>query len=407
MSLTRISLLLTALLAIPAFAETQEPAPDYAARLLGDAWRSDLYQRGVDLGIVYKLDLVSKLTRGANRGHLYALDNLDIKFNLDGARLFGAEGTHGLIYFLGNHGGKPAVRNDRLPHGLDNIEVPEGADTFKLYQAWLEHDMSDSLSVKAGLYDLNSEFYVTESTALFTHPTYGIGAELAGTGQNGPSIFPTTSLALRVNWHPAPQWSLQAAVLDGVPGDPNNPKGTHIQFNKGDGTLQIMEAAWLPGGEEHRDGKLALGLWRYSNRFPDLIDANIQRRSQGYYLIGEHRLAKREHGETWGFLRGGRNDGDTIQFESAWSAGLVWTGLFPGRPEDQFGLTYSQEDNSAKWRAASGNPVRHEQALEFAWRGAVNGWLTLQPVAQYLINHGNDPGQNRSWWLGLRFEMNV
>jgi len=404
---TRIALLLTALIALPAFAETPRPGPDYADRLLGEAGRESLYQRGVDLEIVYKLDLVGKLTRGGNQGHLYALDNLDIKFNLDGARLFGHESTHGLIYFLGNHGGKPALQNDRLPHGLDNIEVPEGADTFKLYQAWLEHDMSDSLSLKAGLYDLNSEFYVTDSSTLFIHPTYGIGAELAGTGKNGPSIFPTTSLALRVDWHPAPQWSLRAAVLDGVPGDPDNPKGTHIQFNSGDGALQIMEAAWLPEDAENRVGKLALGLWRYSARFPDLLDANIQRRSQGYYLIGERPLAKGEHGETWGFLRWGRNEGDTLQFDSAWSTGLVWSGLIPGRPEDQFGLTISQENNGAKWRAASGNPVRREQALEAAYRGAVNGWLTLQPFAQYLIVHGNDPGQNRSWWLGLRCEMNL
>ncbi len=412
MTLVRVAPLLTALIATQALAETSEAAPDYAARLLGDVGRGGLYQRGVDMEIVYKLDLVGKLSHGAHQGHLYALDNLDIKFTLDGARLFGGEGTRGLIYFLGNHGGKPALRNDRLPHGLDNIEVPAGADTFKLYQAWLERDMSDSLSIKAGLYDLNSEFYVTETSALFVHPTYGIGAELAGTGRNGPSIFPTTSLALRVNWHPAPQWSVQAAVLDGVPGDPDNPNGTHIQFNDGDGALQIMETAWLPGTGESRLGKLALGLWRYTRRFDDLVDLDaggnpVQRHSQGFYLIGESRLAKNARGETWGFLRWGRNDGDTTQFESAWSGGLVWTGLISGRPEDQFGLTVSQENNGAKWLSASGNPVRKEQALEIAYRGAVNDWLTLQPFVQYLIDHGNDPTQNRSWWLGLRLEFNL
>lgn len=402
--------LLMTVLAMPVFSATPEAAPGAASH--DQAWRSSLSQRGMDLEIVYKLDLVSKLTRGANRDHLYALDNLDIKLNLDGAGLFGSEGTRGLLHLLGNHGGKPALQNDRLPHGLDNIEVPDGADTFKLYQAWLEHDVSATCNVRGGLYDLNSEFYVTESSTLFIHPTYGIGAELAGTGRNGPSIFPTTSLALRLNWRPAPRWSLQAAMLDGVPGDPDNPKGTHIRLNGGDGALQIMEAAWLPGSMEQREGKLALGLWRYTTRFDDLLERDaggnpVQRRSQGYYLIGEHRLAGNGHGETWGFLRWGRNDGDTTQFASAWSAGLVWRGLLSGRPGDQFGLAWSQEDNGTKWRAASGNPVRKEQALEIAYRGAVNDWLTLQPLAQYLINHGNDPGQNRSWWLGLRLEFNL
>ena len=393
----------------PVFAQN---SPDYGERLFGDLGRDSLYQRGIDLEIVYKLDLVSQLTQGNNQGHIYALDNLDIKFNLDGGRLFGSDATRGLLQLLGNHGGKPALEQNRLPLGLDNIEVPEGANTFKVYQAWLEHDLNDALSVKVGLWDLNSEFYVTDSSALFVHPTYGIGAELAGTGRNGPSIFPTTSLALRASWQPAPQWLLQAAVLDAVPGDPANPKGTHIQFNKGDGTLQILEADWFPGSLEDPDGKLGLGLWRYSQRFDDVLDVDaqgdpVQQRSQGYYLIGEYRLARGTHGDTRGFLRWGRNDGNTIQFVSAWSAGLVWSGLGPGRPEDQFGITLSRENNSRKWRTAENNPVHHEQGLEVAYRGAFNSWLTLQPFAQYLMNHGNDPDQNSSWWWGLRLEMNL
>ncbi|MEW5771477.1 MAG: carbohydrate porin [Pseudomonadota bacterium] len=412
MNPTRAPFLLMACLFLPGPTAAADATPDYASRLFGDAGRSGLYARGMDVEAVYKLDLVGKLSNTPNRGHVYALDNLDIKLALDGGRLFGREDVQGLVHILGNHGGKPALKNDRLPHGLDNIEVPDGADTIKLYQAWLEVAAGETLGVKAGLYDLNSEFYVTDSSALFVHPTYGIGAEFAGTGRNGPSIFPTTSLALRLHWQPDPRWSVMAALLDGVPGDPNNPKGTHIQLNDGDGALQIVEAAWLPGDDETRDGKLALGVWRYTSRFDDLLDVDgggnpIQRRSQGFYLIGEHRLARGANGETWGFLRWGRNNGDTTQFESAWSAGLVWTGLFAGRPEDQFGVTASQEDNSTKWQTASGNPIPHEQAVEIAYRGAVNDWLTLQTFAQYLLHHGNDPSQHRSWWLGVRLEFNL
>lgn len=66
---------------------------------------------------------------------------------------------------------------------MDNIETPVNGNTTKLFQAWLQQTFLDErASVLAGLYDLNSEFYVTDSASMFTHPTFGIGAEFAGTG---------------------------------------------------------------------------------------------------------------------------------------------------------------------------------------------------------------------------------
>jgi len=102
---------------------------------------------------------------------------------------------------------------------MDNIETPYNANTTKLYQAWIQQTFLDErLSVLAGLYDLNSEFYATESSGIFIQPAYGIGAEMAGTGQNGPSIFPTASFGIRAKAETAGYY-LQAVVLDGVPGD--------------------------------------------------------------------------------------------------------------------------------------------------------------------------------------------
>ncbi len=214
-----------------------------------------------------------------------------------------------------------------------------------------------------------------------------------------------------MKWQPDPAWYLQAALLDGVPGDLGNAKGTHVQLNSGDGALQIIEGGWLPAP----DSKVAIGLWRYTTRFDDLLDLDgsgnpVQRRSQGSYFIAEHALWRapdQPERKMRGFFRTGINDGDTTQFSQAWSAGLVWDGLFAARPEDQFGVSISQEHNSDKWRAANGNGVHHERAWEMAYRGAVNSWLTLEPFAQYLVNHGNDPTQNRTWWLGLRLECSL
>ena len=394
--------------------ESGVSSPDYGDALLGD-WggrRGAMSARGYDWEIVYKLDLLGK-TSAPNR-KIYALDNLDIKLSLDGEKIAGLKGSSGLLYVLSNHGSKPAVQGNRLPHGLDNIETPEGANTVKLYQAWIQQTFLDErLSLLAGLYDLNSEFYATESSGIFIHPTFGIGAEMAGTGQNGPSVFPTASFAVRVKAEPAAGYYLQAVTLDGVPGDPNNHHGTHVQFNKGDGALNVIEAAIpLSVAENAHDNKLALGAWRYTARFADLLDTDVngdpvRRISRGHYAMLEKVLRYQpgsNEASINSFVRAGKTEGDTSQFDMAWSAGLVFSGLFAGREQDQLGFAIAKERNGVKYRTASGNPTIHEKSLELTYRYHAMPGLVLQPVVQYLLNHSHDTAQDKSWWLGMRLE---
>jgi len=402
--------------------------PDFSDTLFGD-WggkRGPISVQGYDWEIVYKLDLLSKVSAPDCSGSteapcnvIYGLDNLDIKLSLNGEKLFGIKGGSGLLYILSNRGSKPALSSDRLPHGLDNIETPYNANTTKLYQAWIQQTFLDErLSVLVGLYDLNSEFYVTESSGIFIHPTFGVGAELASTSLNGPSIFPNTSLAVRVKAELAPGYFVQAGILDGVSGDPNNPHGTHVQFNQGDGTLNVIEGSIpLSTAENAHDNKLSLGVWQYTARFDDWVEKDIngnpvKSRSYGYYALLDKVLRHKPGGNEEsinGFVRIGKTNADASpsQFDMAFSTGLVFSGLFAGRDQDQFGFAFAQERNGAKYLAASGSTVPNEKSLELTYRYRTVPGLVLQPEVQYLLNHGNDPAQNKSWWLGMRFEVSI
>jgi len=400
--------------------------PDHSDTLFGD-WggkRGAISAQGYDWEIVYKLDLLSKVsapdcsgTTSSPCNVIYGLDNLDIKLFLDGEKLFGKKGSSGMLYVLSNRGSKPASASDRLPHGLDNIETPYNGSTTRLYQAWIQQTFLDEkMSVRVGLYDLNSEFYSTESSGIFIHPTFGIGAELASTSLNGPSIFPNTSMAVRVKAELAPGYFMQAAILDGVSGDPNNPHGTHVQFNRGDGTLNILEGIISTGAaEDTHDNKLSLGVWQYTARFDDWVEKDIigdpvKSRSYGYYALLDKVLLYKpcsKEESINGFVRVGKTNADASpsQFDMAFSAGLVFSGLFAGRDQDKFGLAFAQERNGAKYLAASGSTVPNEKSIELTYRYRVVPGLVLQPEVQYLLNHGSDPAQNKSWWLGTRFEV--
>lgn len=376
-----------------------EESDSWKNTLTGD-WggrRAALAETGVSADITYKFDVMGNASGGIKHG-VRVLDNLDAVFTFDGEKLFGAKGLSANIHLLNNNGGRPDADLTGSAQGIDNIEVPRA--TGKLYQAWLQQNLlGDKLSMLAGLYDLNSEFYVTDTSLLFLHSTYGIGTDMSQSGVNGPSIFPFTSLAARIKIQLAEAFYFQAAILDGVPGDPGDPEGTQITLRSSDGVLLIAEAGAAAEGR-----KLALGAWRYTEEFPDHLTAEMKQ-SQGFYLIGEREITK----GISAFGRIGFADKRVNQFDYAWSAGLVYTGLLPGREEGKLGLAIARVHNSGAFKAASavaGMPLDSAKtAFELTYSDMLTPWLAVQPDVQYIINSGTDQALDNALVLGGRLTI--
>jgi len=178
------------------------------------------------LQLTYTGEVMGNVSGGVRRGTRY-LDNLDFVFETDMEKLVGWTGAQVHVYGLYNNG-KSISDLAGDTQAVSNIEA--GTQAFRLYEAWIDQKIGDRLSVKAGLYDLNSEFDALDAAGLFVSSPHGIGTDFAQSGQNGPSIFPSTSLAARVQWAPAEGWVVRAAVLDGVPGDPDHPGRTAVKL---------------------------------------------------------------------------------------------------------------------------------------------------------------------------------
>lgn len=390
----------------------EENTASYQNETLTGPWigktREQLSTKGIDTDVIYKYDLLGNIAGGIKHS-VRNLDNLDIIFSLDGAKLLNLPGTTALIHILNNNGGRP---NDELvgsAQGVDNIEVL--TNTAKLYQAWIQQSMWDNrFSVLAGLYDLNSEFYANDSAGLFLQPTYGIGTEIAQTGLNGPSIFPTTSVGLRAKLEPGHDIYVQGVILDGVSGSTENQKGTHVQFNSNDGALMVLETGYAP---EHE--KIAVGIWRYTKKFDDTVQTagNLTRHiNQGAYILGEHQLYAEPNSSNQGltlFGRFGIADDHVNNFDYSWSAGLVYTGLIPGRDEGRLGLGISgahATDNIKEAAFDAGTPVdTAETALELTYQDQLTPWLSVQPDIQYIMNPGLDPAIDDAVVVGSRFTI--
>lgn len=350
----------------------------------------------LDLSFGYKADIAATVDGGAaRRGRV--LDNLTIGADLDLEKALGWRGARAHALLLSNTGGAP---NDDAAsiQGVDNIEVSR--HRVRLYEAWIEQDLAGGEgSVRAGLYDLNSEFYANDSAGLLIAPAFGIGSELAATGPNGPSIFPSTSLAVRLAWTPSEHSYVQAAALNahaGVLGDPGG-----VDLHMEDGALLIAEGGWTGLGKAGT-GKVAFGAWRYTRKQDDIRDLAptgdpAKRKAQGAYVLLERALTG-AGGEdavrrTTAFARLGVSDGDTTPFHGGWQAGLKVDRVLAGRPDSAFSIGVNQAYLTGKHRAnaadAGQNVGERESAIEVTYADRI-GPLTLQPDLQYVISPGGD-----------------
>lgn len=410
-----------ALTALACFASSaiaeEEKSPDRNAQTLTGDWggtRSNLYNKGINLEFTHKSDILAVTSGGIKRGAAW-MGHTEARINLDLEKLAGWDATSAYLHYHGQLGSK--FNRDYVGSfiGVDNIET--GVNTAQFYHAWVQKNFSgDNLSVLAGLYPIDSEFYVTDTSGVFIQPPYGPGNELSQSGQNGPPIFPIGALALRVKYTPpSKNFYLQGAVTDGVPGDPNNLRGTHIQLNNGDGTLSIVELGYTPQGNEESESfnKTAIGFWRYTARFDDLIDVDVagnplRRISKGAYFLAERTLmVKKDHPSQGlsGFVRFGTASRDIHQADWTGSLGLHYHGLIDGRDDDIAGIAVTLNHASDKYRLINSSDSS-ETNMEATYRAQIKPWLSLQPAVQYVRNPNMDTTQQNAWVTGIRTEIN-
>lgn len=360
---------------------------------------------------VYTADVWRNAHGGLRMGQAY-LDNLDLTLGVDGEQAWGVRGLSAYAHLLYNNSASFSERYVGDAMIVSNIDAPKAV---RLYEAWAEWvgGKARLLSVRVGLYDLNSEFDTSDSRSLFIHSTHGVGHELAQTGRNGPSIFPNTSLGLRAAWEPAANWRLLVAVLDGAPGDPEHPTRTRIHLSGEEGVFSIAEAQWSYG----RISKLSIGHWGYSAKFSDVLSTEMlplpeRGDNSGSYAAVEIALdASHANGEprSSAFARYGVAEGRINEFDRFLSVGIRYKGNITRWPEDEFGLAFSRARVSAATRsvtAASEAPREaFEAAIEVTYRARINDWLTIQPDIQYIVNPGVNPALANALVFGLRFEF--
>ncbi len=376
----------------------------------------------------YSGELVGDVAGGARRDATY-LGAAAAQLKVDLNKLAHWRGATVFAYLIGTHGGSPSGSVGDV-QGVSSLEAPT---SVRLEELWIQQNVIDNrLSLLAGRYDLNSEFYRLQSAALFVNSSFGIGPEFSQSGIAGPSIFPATSIGSRVAFKSSPNVVWRAAVLDGVPVD--RAGGSVGAFARGDGALVVGELAVLERPDSARmtrdprffvgrgrvlpyTGKLAVGAWYYTSSFPDLVDTLatgaplMHGGSRGVYALGDRTIwsgAGSSARSLDAFVQLGLGDSRVDQIGGYIGAGLAFTAPIASRPNDQLGLAIAAARNGSHFERAElalDARARSESTIELTYLAQLTAWLALQPDVQYVINPGGTSSARNALVPGLRIAL--
>lgn len=372
--------------------------------------RTALLEAGIDTQVKYTADYWNVLDGGYKDGG-NLISSLDAGIEIDGALLYGIKGNTTKIRVVHIAGGDVNANRVGSVEGVDNLEAE--ANGFKLQELWTEQKFADGKArVRIGVQDVEADFAKTEMTENFSKPTMQLMPTLANSGANNTtSTYPDPALGITAEYAPTQLYYVRAGVFDGRPGSDEKKSGTHLELDSAEGAMIIAEAGFTPRikGEEYREpNKIALGYWRYTKDQEDLAMAGKQEVNQGIYALMSYEFYADTKGRTLGmFAKAGISDEDTHQVDFDFQGGFVGRGFVPSRPLGEFGIGYTQAENSDDYMKVNPTADSREYSLNAYYRDEVIPGFTAQPEFQYISNPGSDKSVDSVYVLGARLEFNL
>ncbi len=363
------------------------------------------------IGFSLKSDFLRNMSGGLEKKTVI-LSNIDLTSEIDLEKNAGIAGSSLFIHFLGNNG--KSISN--YVGDFQKVSNIEAYSLEKVFEFWVQKNFfDDKISLLFGLFDLNSEFYVTPTSLLFLNSSHGIGIDLGQTGLGGPSIFPNTSLAFRARFSSDNEFSIAAVILDGVPGAPNDHSKFGISLSTRDGLLDVTEFSY----ERLDEVKYSVGLWFYTGRFVDIcsvdgLETYRERKDNFgvYALVDQRVLNESEHSDDGLniFLRIGWTNHHINLFDSHLGCGFVYNGLIPGRDGDKVGYAVAIAKTGYDFKKLNkfcDKPIsENETTHEFTYSANITQWLTLQFDLQYIVKPGANPSIPNAFVSGFRTGIN-
>jgi porin len=371
--------------------------------------RRTLCQHGVQISASYASEVFGIASGGLKRGAVY--DGLIyLALDADFEKLAGWSGTtfHASGYYP--HGDSGSIKYAGDLGIFSNIDF---YDSYRLFELWLDQSfLHGKLSLRAGQLAFDSEFDISDYSALLINSSFGTANAISG---NLPvPSYAIAGLGARVKVQPVDWFYAQAAIYDGnsapaVLGDPSpnaaatnefNHYGTHWALRRDEGALIAAEIGvqfnrpkpdplWCESpaeadGQSLSNGKATkavtaprglasaykFGFACHTDRFIDIRDSQLARLGSSLapaqargargdytiYLIADQEIWREAGSDTDGvgvFARAAVAPAGRNFFAWSGEIGAVYSGLLRDDGRDQFGLGFAWMDISSRVAAAT------------------------------------------------------
>lgn len=331
--------------------------------------------------IMYKGEVMSNLIGGIAAGSEYlGYGTIGVDFDTEKANFW----KGGSFYVEGatTHGGSPSKDYIGDAQIASNIEAGNHVYLQRLHFS----QQLGKFYTKIGLLDLNDDFAICESAALFHNSSFGIHSVISY--NFSAPIFPVTGLGLMARYDINSHWNVKAGIYDGGPiqFEDGNPYNVNWELNINKGYLVTTEVQYT-----YSRGTYSLNGY-YHTAF--------QRR--GLSISVDQNILETDFHRLNGFLYVALGDRGTekILHHNA-NAGLRLDGVFSRKMRDNIGIGCA---------LACFKEGYAETAIELIYSYKVGSWFYIEPDLQYIINPPCDNprvSHINAFVAGLRFVIDL
>jgi porin len=361
------------------------------------------------LAMALALGLIARADADEATGYVYRFNYTGEVFaDISGGMRRGVVYTGLLQGTLDWHVGPWTAHGDAyMPHGdsltqhdVGDFSVVSNIDAvhqLRLHELWGQRQIGPA-SVRLGLLSADTEFWGSDTAAIFISSAFGAPSVVSGNLPHSP-IFPQGVLGARASFDLDKNDTLRVVLIDGDGGDPAsvNRHGLRIDFNHG--ALLVVEDQHLFGNAAAPTASGRLGVF-FRTRDSTDIDGPGARGSWGIVGVIDHTINQRL---VW-FGRVGiaQRDRSTVPWsaETGFNLGAVFG------PRNTFGVAVAYVDLNGNLQAQD-NPLRlrKEVIVESTLNMPFNEKITVQPDLQYVIDPGGTTTARNALVVGVRVNV--
>ena len=367
--------------------------------------RSSLAGRGIVPFLTYTAGGWANLHGGIETGVGYeALADLGVDFNL--ARLLDWSGARFHIDWHWNLSDQPS-QNLIGQFQTEPVDGNEAVNSLRFFEIYFEQRLpGDRGRIKFGQIAIDDDFFVSQYAGPLINGTFAFFG--SGRDQQVAPFYPLAGPGLYAEVKPSDQWTVRWGMYTADVGDDvASNHGFGWKMNEGvSGALEVATNR-SPGG---LPGTYTLGILGTSKTLLNFETGGTVQGSTGLYLMVDQAVALASDGspKLGAFFRLGYDpllDRVLLHYYGNW--GFTLAAPFAERANDSLTLGFAHAafapDYVADQRATGQAVTDHESIVELNYQAVINGWLTLQPDFQVVINpHYSD---QTAWVFGLQATM--